>query len=603
MKIWVFDFETFFSDDYTLKKQTTEAYIRDPRFEALLLGVRTPEGVYHWIEQDAIAKYLSTIDWSDAAVLCHHAQFDGLILSHHYGVKPAAWLDTLSMARLQLGNHISVALSSLTKHFELPEKTVPYDCFRGRRWAELPHDLREELGDGCVHDVELTWQIFQKLMVGFPPEELQTIDWTIRCFTEPTLEGDTKLFERVQVEEWARQDELLIELGVGKKDIGSNEKFIKLLEAEGVDVEYKPGKNGPIPAFSKTDDFMKELLEDGSERVATLASCRLDARSSINETRAGRLGGMSSRGPLPIYLSYCGAHTTRWSGGDKVNFQNFPRKGDIRKGIKAPAGSLLAVFDYSQIEARILNHVAGQTDIVEAFRTGRDLYSEGASRFYGRPINKKDNPTERHLGKVIELGSGYGLGWARLQATCRAGALGGPSILLSEEDARKAIEMYRSTHPRVVGYWRDGDAMLQVLAQGGVATWGPLKIQPGKIILPNGAPMHYNLRWSDEKRSWERETRTGWRRMWGGSLVENVVQAMARVVMSQAAIRVKQRFGLRPVWTVHDELVYALPGHVTKSDPMLFEAIEKELKVVPDWLAGCPLDVEGGLGTVYGEIK
>lgn len=566
--------------------------------------MRTPEGVYHWVEQDAIAKYLSLIDWSDAAVLCHHAQFDGLIFSHHYGVKPAVWLDTLSMARLQLGNHISVALSSLTKHYGLPDKSVPYDKFKGRRWAELPFDLREELGAGCVHDVELTWAIFEKLMVGFPPEELQVIDFTIRMFVEPTLEGDAKLFERIQVEEWARQDELMIELGVSKKDIGSNQKFIALLEAEGVEVEYKPGKNGPIPAFSKTDDFMKELLEDDNERVRTLAEARLDARSSITETRAGRLAGMARRGAMPIYLAYCGAHTTRWSGGDRVNFQNFPRKGAIRHGVRAPAGHLLAVFDYAQIEARILNHVAGQTDICDAFASGRDLYSEGASRFYQRAVNKKDNPTERHLGKVLELGCGYGMGWRRLQGTCRAGALGGPPIVLTDAEAQKGIDTYRTSHARVVECWRASDLALTALANHSSGWLGLLRVEGGKIILPNGAPMHYDLKWDSEERCWRRRTRTGWRRMWGGSLVENVVQAMARVVMSQAALRVKQKFGLRPVWTVHDELVYVLPvGDFNLSAENVFETILQELKVVPDWLAGCPLDVEGGLGTVYGEIK
>lgn len=603
MKIWTIDFESFFSDDFTLKKYTTEQYIRDPRFEALLMGVRTPEGVYHYVEQDCVAKYLSTIDWSDAAILCHHAQFDGLILSHHYGVKPAAWLDTLSMARLMLGNHVSVSLSSLTKHYGLPDKSVPYDLFKGRRWAEIPHDLRAELGAGCVHDCELTWHIFEKLMVGFPSEELAVIDFTVRMFTEPQLEGDAKLFERLQVAEWARQDELLIELGVSKKDIGSNTKFTKLLEAEGVDVEYKPGKNGDIPAFSKTDEFMKGLLEDANERVAALASARLDARSSINETRAGRLASMARRGPLPIYLSYCGAHTTRWSGGDRVNFQNFPRKGDMRRGIRAPAGGgLLAVFDYSQIEARILNHVAGQTDICDAFASGRDLYSEGASRFYGRPINKHDNPTERHLGKVLELGCGYGLGWQRLQATCRQGALGGPPIALSEAEARQAVQVYRSAHRNVTDYWTQGDDALRTLAEHGggfFRQWGSMQVRPGKIILPNGAPMFYDLEWDYKQMSWVRRTRTGWRKMWGGSLVENVVQALARVVMSQAALRVKQKYGLIPKWAVHDELVYVLDA----VDADLYAGIMAELKVVPDWLAGCPLDVEGGLGEVYGDIK
>ena len=169
MKIWTIDFESFFSDDFTLKKYTTEQYIRDPRFEALLMGVRTPEGVYHYVDQDCIAKYLSTIDWSDAAILCHHAQFDGLILSHHYGVTPAEYFCTLSMARLMLGNHMRVGLESLAAHFGLSPKTVPYEKFKGRRWAEITHALREELGDACVHDVALTWRLFVALMKGEDP--------------------------------------------------------------------------------------------------------------------------------------------------------------------------------------------------------------------------------------------------------------------------------------------------------------------------------------------------------------------------------------------------------------------------------------------------
>ena len=132
-------------------------------------------------------------------------------------------------------------------------------------------------------------------------------------------------------------------------------------------------------------------------------------------------------------------------------------------------------------------------------------------------------------------------------------------------------------------------------------------MRPGKIILPNGAPMFYELKWDDDKQSWVRRTRTGWRKMWGGSLVENVVQALARVVMSQAALRVKQKYGLIPKWAVHDDLVYVLDAvdEYTLGDDAeaLYPLIMKELKVVPDWLAGCPIDLEGGLGEVYGDIK
>ena len=106
------------------------------------------------------------IDWANTACLAHHAQFDGLILSHHYGVKPRVWFDTLSMARLLLGNHLSVGLDSLARHFGLAAKTVPYNLFRGKHWAELDPAIQGQVAAGAIHDVNLTWAIFCKMMTG-----------------------------------------------------------------------------------------------------------------------------------------------------------------------------------------------------------------------------------------------------------------------------------------------------------------------------------------------------------------------------------------------------------------------------------------------------
>src|ERR1700690_2208468 len=98
MNIVTIESETFFSDDYTLKKQSTEAYIRDPRFECHGWAVRWNDGPPIWVGGAAF----HGIEWQDrlkeSAVLCHHAQFDGLILSHHYGIKPRFFVDTLSMS-------------------------------------------------------------------------------------------------------------------------------------------------------------------------------------------------------------------------------------------------------------------------------------------------------------------------------------------------------------------------------------------------------------------------------------------------------------------------------------------------------------------------
>ena len=173
MNLLVLDFETYFSDDYTLKKMTTEAYIRDPRFETLGCGfiglkdIVTGEPLPPtWCNGPDLHYPFDTVDWSNTAVLAHHAQFDGLILSHHYGIKPRFWYDTLSMARLMLGVHLSVGLDNLARHFALQGKTVPYNEFRGKRFADLDRGLLGRLGAGCLHDCELTLTIFQKLLHG-----------------------------------------------------------------------------------------------------------------------------------------------------------------------------------------------------------------------------------------------------------------------------------------------------------------------------------------------------------------------------------------------------------------------------------------------------
>jgi hypothetical protein len=164
VKIITLDAETYFDAEYTLKKLTTEAYIRDSRFEVHGWGVRHSAGQLEWMTHAQFAARKCEVEWGEAAILCHHAQFDGLILSHHYGIKPALWLDTLSMARLMLGNHVSVSLASLAKHYGLSEKNVPYDQFVGRHWQDLDPYTQKLVADGCLRDVELTWRIFCKLM-------------------------------------------------------------------------------------------------------------------------------------------------------------------------------------------------------------------------------------------------------------------------------------------------------------------------------------------------------------------------------------------------------------------------------------------------------
>src|SRR5262245_49191127 len=222
MRIVTLDFETYFDKDYTLSKLTTESYIRDPRFEVHGCAVRYADGDKEWLPADADLKPI--VDAHDA-VLCHHAQFDGFILSQHYGARPRVWLDTLCMARLCLGNHLSAGLNSLAQHFGLAAKTVPYNAFKGKHWDEMDPATQMAVANGGMHDTELTWQLFKIMLPFVPNEELRLIDMTVRMFTEPVLLGDVELLSKVWTTEAERKDNLLTLLGVSSAELQSMEKF------------------------------------------------------------------------------------------------------------------------------------------------------------------------------------------------------------------------------------------------------------------------------------------------------------------------------------------------------------------------------------------
>lgn len=603
MNILTLDFETYFDDEYTVKKLTTEAYVRDPRFEVLGVGLKFNQYTPEWYDYETgrdigadLVRRLDAIDWSQTAILCHHAHFDALILSHHYGIKPRFIYDSLSMARLQLGNHVSASLQSLADHYGLQAKNVPYNLFKGKRWRDLGLDVRRAVADGCLHDVGLTWGIFQRLAVGFPAEEYTTIDYTVRMFTEPSLVGDVNELAEVWRYEQRRKAALLEQLAVTPGDMQSAARFVELLEAEGVEVPTKAGKNGPIPCVAKTDDFMQELLEDDNERVRTLAEGRLGIKSTLDQTRSERLGFMSTRGPMCVYLGYAAAHTTRWGGGDKTNWQNFKRGSPIRRAIKAPPGHKIVKADKSQIECRILNYVAGQWDVIENFANGADPYVGIASRFYGRPITKTD-PAERGVGKQLELSCGYGAGADTIVRTAKRGTYG-PPVQLSYSEGLAARDLYRDTHAAVVRYWKDAGRMISALAGSfHPIEWGPLTVETG-VIRCQGLPiwypdLHYHRDEETGDDHWRYKTRKGWAKLYGGKLTENVVQFMSRVDMSQSLLRVLQRTGIRPAQLEHDAAVWVVPDKLV--DPFV-KVATVEMTRAPTWLPDIPLGCEVTVG-------
>ena len=607
--MWVIDFETYFDNEYTLSKMTTEAYVRDPRFEISGVGLLCVENskitAGEFFAGDSARGVLQygRIKWEDETVLCHHAHFDGLILSCHYGVRPGKWLDILSMANLVHGVRRSKSLAALAEHYNLPAKNVPYDLFKGKHWADLTTDKQQQVANGCLHDCELTFMIYDRMKALIPQEEYDVIDLTVRMFTEPKLIGDQPLLYRIRDEEGLAKNQRLYELGVGEKELASNAKFAALLKAEGVEVPMKRGKDKPdgtpkwIPAVAKSDPFMQELQESDDEQIASLVQARLEVRSTLNETRAGRLASMAGRGALPVYLHYSGAHTRRWSGGDALNFQNFPRNGNLRRSLRAPEGRLIACPDQSQGECRILNWLAGQDDIVERFRAGLNPYEPIASKFYERLITKAADPAEYGTGKQLELSCGYGAGAETIIRTAARGAYG-PPVHLTLEEGIKARDLYRDTHPAVVVLWAEGKEVLSALAsKTRFMSWrGCLTLDDGRLVGPTGLWIDYStLRY--EEHEWRLYGQYGgYRKMYGAKLVQNVIELLSRIVTSQAMLRFKAA-GYSIVGMSHDDVWLLVPKdgkeHLHKSE------IIEIMAQTPDWAPGLPLAADCKMGETY----
>lgn len=607
MNLVTLDFETYFDKDYTLSKMTTEEYVRDPRFKAHCVGMQTAPDAHtgipaqSWVTKEVplpgIEGQIALNHW---AVVCHHAQFDGLILAHHYGIRPAFWFDTLSMARLVFPHAKSHSLGALAKLLGLQEKTVPYESFKGVR--DLPPDLYNRVAEGCANDVELTYAIFQKLLPYVPQEELRIIDLTIRMFTEPALRLDRPRMESYLADTQQAKEDLLRQLGVTKADLQSSEKFASLLKAVGVVPPVKCSPSDPgklIYAFAKTDDAMKELLEHDDTRVATLTGARLGQKSTIGETRASSLLGANSRGALPVYLKYAGAHTLRWSGGDGQNWQNFTRGSELRRSILAPDGFQIVVIDNAQIECRLVNWQAGQWDVLEKFRNKEDIYSQLASQFYGEAVDKS-KPEKRGTGKQIELSCGFRAGADSIKETAKRGTYG-PPVILTDVQALAARDLYRNTHPHVVQMWRYGDkAVLPSLLAGNTDfMWGPLRACGKRIYAPNGAALDYsNLHYGDIGGKWGPEFytigRKGPKHMHGGILTQNIIELMSRMLLAHTMLQIAPKHKI--VTCSHDELVYLVRS---EEAPEALAFGLQVMKTPPAWCAGIPLDAEGGYDVRY----
>ena len=647
-RILVVDFETRWDrKGYTLSKLTTEQYIRDNLFKAFGAcfkdyGVANTE----WVPHDRLQAYVDAVDWSETAVLAHNAQFDVAILSWVYGAKPCFIFDSLSMARALRGVDAGNGLAQLANEFGLPPKGNAVHSTDGL--IELPPEVEKELADYCKHDTFLCEEVFKRLINGYPAKELRLIDMTLKMFINPVLVLDKEILSEAIEEERTKRHALLSKLGIEETALASNQQFADVLQSMGVKPPTKISKTTgrETLALAKNDALFQALLNSGNEDVELLCEARLAVKSTLERTRAQRFLDIAGRGNLPVPLNYYGAHTGRWSAskGSGLNLQNLKRGSFLRKSIQAPDGYTLIVCDLSQIEPRVLAWLADYDALLNIFSSGQDPYAQFGAQMFGIPgLSKESHPDLRQSAKSALLGAGYGMGWASFAAQLLTGFLGAPptrydkafakqlgitsdyigtflewednvkrlneiphtctenELLIHAVSAKKIIDKYRAAAEPVTQFWHLCQELIQkALAEGRSYHHKCLQFEKEKIILPN----QMALRYPSLKGNADAKGRLQWaygsdgKKLYGGKLTENIVQAVARCVMTDGMLRIQERYPC--VLTVHDEVVCLVP-EAQQEDAKTW--VLAQMVMEPKYMPKIPLEAEIDSAKRYGDAK
>jgi DNA polymerase len=377
----------------------------------------------------------------------------------------------------------------------------------------------------------------------------------------------------------------------------SNPKFAELLISLGVEPPMKesPANGKQTYAFAKSDEGFKELAQHPDERVQALVSARLGTKSTLEETRTQRFINISFRGEMPVPLRYYAAHTGRWGGDDKLNLQNLPRKGSLKQAITAPQGFTLIDADSSQIEARTVAWLSGQNDLVEAFERKEDVYKIMASSIYNKAI-EDITQEERFVGKTTILGAGYGMGSTKFAIQLKTFG-----VEIEESEAKRIIDVYRATYPRIPLLWKEANRSLDAMAEVKTCEVGvqpqALSLTASGFLLPSGLYLSYaDLRREDDAYSYG--SRRGRVKIYGGKVVENLCQAIARCVIGEQMLLIAKRY--KVALTVHDAVMAVVP-EADRDEAMLY--IDECMKWRPSWASTLPLACEIGVGDNYSECS
>lgn len=610
-------------------------------------GEVIPQVIFHALTDPAFVKH------------AYNAAFEWGCLSKYMGLKlpPSQWRDTM-LHGLYCG--YTAGLDATGRALGLPEDKqklntgkalIRYFCVpckpskaNGGRTRNYPN-----------HDPE-KWRLFKEYNAQDVVTEME-IERRLSAFPVPDFvqkqwETDLLINDRgVAVDMGFVQ---------GALELGETVRSTLTEEAINISGLYNPNSVKQLSKWleqetgEEVSNLRKETVsqmlgrEENSETVQRMLEIRQElGKSSMKKYDAietcvcpdGRVRGL---------LQYYGANRTgRWAGR-LVQVQNLPRtyteplelarelvKGRkldalrliygrpndtlsqlIRTAFVAAPGNVLIDADFSAIEARVISWLADQEWRLEVFRTHGKIYEASASQMFGVPIEriKKGNPEYalRQRGKVAELALGYQGGVSAMRKMDTGHQLDN----LSDDEIKDIVNRWRDTNPKIRDLWYAFDsAAVQVINCGGSikvrcctlareydSTQG---VSCLTILLPSGRKLYYidpavgENRWGNpsitymglnDKNKWSRvET-------YGGKLVENVVQAIARDCLAQA-IEHLEAAGYPVVFHVHDEVVIDIAPFA--DDQTMLNNVVKIMSTPIPWAQGLPLGADGWVGTFF----
>ena len=646
----VIDFETYWDADYSLAKMSAQEYVDDERFEVQSVAVLdTDTGRVRAALGPEVPQLLADIGVNGQVVVGHNLRFDGLILKRRFGLHPAGWLDTYGMALAVIGGQVrSHSLGACLAFFgiEAKQRQGVLKTTRGRRLKDFTREELKNLVLYNIDDVIQTWQLARLLMQAFPPDNVPVLDWVTHAAVDAPFVLDADWLDAEIRCIRQRQASLARKAGVTQETLRSDARLATLLQELGVEPPRKisPSTGEETWAFSKSDDAFLELLNHENPRVRAIVEARLAVKSTIHLSRAQRLHRIAVRsGRLAAPLNFSGAvNTHRFSGADGLNMQNLPKTSwyledgqwvegpsRIRKALRAPEGHKVVVVDSANIELRVAHWLAGSETLLDAIRAGADPYCRFAERIYGEPVDpraqepgsdeEKRHKRMRTMGKVAMLALQYGMGASKFRHVVWSWT----GELIRDDEALHVVQTYRAQHPAIPGMWRLLDSLMQIHMAGGDVGTLPMTrafrqvfevcSEPGmlRIVMPDGLAFKYpKLKATHEGLVYWRPYKTPadrpWAWIWGGKLLENLVQGLSACIIRHQMKHLLQWLktqGLPPsslALQVHDEVVLVVPAAL--ADATLDRAIAV-MGTAPAWAPGLPLAAEGGIGDSYGDAK